>query len=66
MQADGGTGGNDVVEPASWLLAYWMGRHQGFIEAPTSTDESLLTVRPGEMPKGGAKPYDRPARPAVS
>lgn len=65
MQADGGTGGNDVVEPASWLLAYWMGRHHGFIEAPTVTDDKLLTVRPDEVPKGGAKPYDGPARPVV-
>ncbi len=65
MQADGGTGGNDVVEPASWLLAYWMGRHEGFIEAPTVTDPALLTVRPDEVPKGGAKPYDGPARPEM-
>ena len=29
MQADGGAGARDVVEPASWLLAYWMGRYYG-------------------------------------
>ncbi|MGE4179968.1 MAG: hypothetical protein AB7J34_09105 [Limisphaerales bacterium] len=35
MQADGGAGGNDVVEPGAWLLAYWMGRYHGFSAAPT-------------------------------
>lgn len=44
MQADGGAGGNDVVEPAGWLLAYWMGRYHGFIAAPSTTEASLLTV----------------------
>jgi hypothetical protein len=63
MQADGGTGGRDVVEPASWLLAYWMGRYHGFIAAPATTDPALLTVRPDEVPPGGAKPYDGPRRP---
>jgi hypothetical protein len=65
MQADGGTGGRDVVEPASWLLAYWMGRYHGFIQAPSATAESLLTVRPDEVPTGGARPYDGPPRPPV-
>ncbi len=63
MQADGGNGGNDVVEPSSWLMAYWMGRYYGFIQAPTVTDPALLTVQPAEVPQGGAKPYDGPARP---
>jgi hypothetical protein len=64
MQLDGGTDGRDVVEPASWLLAYWMGRYYGFIEAPTSTDPALLTVSTNAVPVGGAAAYNGPARPA--
>lgn len=63
MQADGGTGGRDVVEPSSWLLAYWMGRFHGFIKPPEATDPKLLAVEP-DPAKHGAKPYDGPARPA--
>ena len=63
MQTDGGAGGHDVVEPASWLLAYWMGRYYGFIEAPTTADPQLLTVRPDEIPHGGAQAYTGPPRP---
>ncbi len=65
MQADGGTGGKDVVEPASWLLAYWMGRYHGLIAAPTVTDPALLRVSDDEVPKGGARPYAGPPRPVV-
>ena len=63
MQADGGTGGRDVVEPSGWLLAYWMGRYHGFIQAPTVTDSKLLGVERngGEVP--GARPYAGPSRP---
>jgi len=63
MQADGGTGGNDVVEPSGWLLAYWMGRYHGFIEAPTITDASLLTVERNRHQSLGAKAYAGPPRP---
>jgi len=63
MQADGGTGGNDVVEPSGWLLAYWMGRYHGFIEAPTTTDASLLTVERNRQQSLGAKAYAGPPRP---
>ncbi|MBI3416217.1 MAG: hypothetical protein HY043_13055 [Verrucomicrobia bacterium] len=63
MQADGGTGGHDVVEPSSWLLAYWLGRYQGFIEAPQVTDPALLTVERTRGRVLGAKPYDGPPRP---
>lgn len=64
MQADGGTGGRDVVEPSGWLLAYWMGRYHGFILEPETGDPGLRTVaaRPGTHP--GAAPYDGPLRPA--
>jgi hypothetical protein len=63
MQADGGTGGSDVVEPSGWLLAYWLGRYHGFIEAPTITDASLLTVERNRHQSLGAKAYAGPPRP---
>lgn len=63
MQPDGGAGGNDVVEPGAWLLAYWMGRHHGFISAPTVTDPALLTVEHTYLRELGARPYDGPPRP---
>ena len=63
MKADGGTGGNDVVQPSSWLLAYWMGRHEGFIEAPQVSDPALLGVERNRGKVQGAKPYVGPSRP---
>ena len=63
MQADGGAGGNDVVEPSGWLLAYWLGRYHGFIAAPTVTDPALLTVERTSQRELGAKPYVGPGRP---
>ncbi len=63
MKADGGTGGNDVVQPASWLLAYWMGRYHGFIEAPRVTDPALLKVGSVRAGNQGARPYAGPPRP---
>lgn len=63
MKADGGAGGKDVVQPASWLLAYWMGRYHGFIEAPTVTDPALLTVGPIRRGVVGARLYAGPPRP---
>jgi hypothetical protein len=63
LQADGGAGGNDVVEPSAWLLAYWMGRHHGFIAAPTTTESALLTVEHTAHRELGALPYDGPPRP---
>jgi hypothetical protein len=64
MQADGGAGGNDVVEPSGWLLGYWLGRYPGFIAAPTVTDPQLLTVEHTDGRELGAKPYAGPGRPA--
>ncbi|MBN8245811.1 MAG: hypothetical protein J0L84_00045 [Verrucomicrobia bacterium] len=63
MQPDGGTGGNDVVEPSAWLLAYWMGRYHGFIAAPTVTDPALLTVEHSQNFELGARPYAGPPHP---
>ncbi len=63
MKADGGTGENDVVQPSSWLLAYWMGRYHGFIEAPKVTDASLISPNKREPLGSEAKPYSGPQRP---
>ena len=65
MQMDGGSNGNDVVEPSSWLLAYWMGRYYGMIEAPRGRAASLqpLDIKPSR--RSGAKPYDGPQRPEL-
>jgi hypothetical protein len=66
MQADGGAGGQDVVEPGAWLLAYWMGRHHGFIAAPDAKAASAAGVKVPEIPAEpapGAKPYAGPGRP---
>jgi hypothetical protein len=61
MQADGG--GRDVAEPGAWLLAYWMGRYYGYIEAPHVTDPALLTVEHSLGRAQGAKPYAGPEGP---
>ncbi len=63
MKADGGAGGNDVVQPSSWLLAYWMGRYHGFIEAPRGTEATVLEVEQAREGLSGAKPYSGPPRP---
>jgi hypothetical protein len=62
MQADGGSGGRDVADPSGWLLAYWMGRYHGFIEAPS--DPTLLTLARDGRGTPGAKAYAGPPRPA--
>jgi hypothetical protein len=63
MQADGGTGGRDVAEPSGWLLAYWMGRYHGLIEAPPAIDFALPADERDMGPAQGAKPYAGPPRP---
>ena len=60
---DGGSG-REVVDPSGWLEAYWMGRYYGFIEAPSVTDEALLTVESRDA-HFGAAPYDGPPRPPL-
>ena len=65
MRADGGSGGRDVVDPGSWLLAYWMGRYHGFIAADEAT-RAALPSRARNPGRGlGAKPYAGPPRPKV-
>ncbi len=63
MQADGGAGGHDVVEPSGWLLAYWMGRFYGFITPSQTTDPNLVTVQSNRGLHLGAPVYDGPPRP---
>jgi len=63
LELDGG-GGKGVLDPSGWLDAYWMGRYYGFIEAPTATDQSLLTVETPDV-QLGASPYDGPPRPDI-
>ncbi|MCX6881483.1 MAG: hypothetical protein NTV12_03090 [Verrucomicrobia bacterium] len=65
MQMDGGSNGNDVVEPSSWLLAYWMGRYYGMIEAPRGRAASLQPTDMKPSSRSGAKPYDGPQRPEL-
>lgn len=67
MQADGGADGKDVIEPSSWLLAYWMGRYHGYLtqaEAqPTHKNQNLFD-RP-ELKPAGASLYNGPSRPGT-
>ncbi len=63
LQADGGSGGRDVVEPSAWLLAYWMGRYHGYIAPPQVLDTALAGQAPVETKRPGARPYAGPPRP---
>jgi len=64
MQADGGAGGNDVVEPGAWLLAYWMGRLHGFIAPPDPVDAARVRMTETTVDRPvGARPYEGPGRP---
>lgn len=60
MQLDGGSDGKDVVEPSCWLLAYWMGRYYGLIDAPPAG--SPVDLKPSTAVTG-ARPYQGPPRP---
>jgi len=64
LELDGGSGGQNVVDPAGWLDAYWMGRYYGFIGAPETKDPELTTV-PKRNERHGAAPYDGPERPEL-
>lgn len=66
MQADGGTGGNDVVEPSGWLLAYWMGRYHGFITAPQEHPNWDVPMQIRRGTRAGAEPYIGPGRPELN
>ena len=63
LELDGG-GGHSILDPSSYLDAYWMGRYYGFIKAPTTTDPNLLGVEKRNVQLGPA-PYDGPPRPHI-
>ena len=65
MVLDGGNNGNLVQEPNSFILDYWFGRYHNLIEAPTTNDPELISVKSSEGKNLGAKPYDGPKRPKV-
>ncbi len=62
IRLDGGSNGRKVMEPTGFLRDYWMGRYYGFIEAPTTSEPSLLTVEPRNKQLGAAA-YQGPGRP---
>ncbi|MBI2431416.1 MAG: hypothetical protein HYV26_00915 [Candidatus Hydrogenedentes bacterium] len=63
LELDGG-GDYAIIDPSSYLDAYWMGRYYGFIQPPATTDPNLLTVEKRGL-QLGAKPYDGPPRPKL-
>jgi len=62
---DGGANGRRVMEPTGFLRDYWMGRYHGIIEAPSSIEENLISVRSASKGIQGAKSYDGPGRPKM-
>jgi hypothetical protein len=65
MVLDGGNNGRLVQEPNSFILDYWFGRYHKLIEAPSTGDPELISVKSSEDKNLGAKPYDGPKRPKV-
>ena len=63
LELDGG-GGHGILDPSSYLDAYWMGRYYGFIKAPTTTDPNLRTVEKRNVQRGPA-PYAHTPRPPI-
>jgi len=63
LELDGG-GTHRILDPSSYLDAYWMGRYYGFIKAPTTTDPNLLGVEKRDV-HFGPPPYDGPPRPHI-
>lgn len=63
LELDGG-GGHGILDPSSYLDAYWMARYYGLIKAPTTTDQKLLNVKKRNI-KRGAEPYNHTPRPHI-
>jgi hypothetical protein len=61
----GDRGGKVVREPTEFLRDYWMGRYYGFIQAPSTNNPDLISVKPSGLKNLGAKPYDGPPRPVL-
>ncbi len=64
MVLDGSNNANVIMEPNSFILDYWLGRYHKLIEAPTTNDPELISVKSGNN-KSGTKPYDGPKRPKI-
>ena len=65
MVLDGGQNGNNVMEPSAFIRDYWMGRYHGLIEAPSTKDANLISVKPRTGQSLGAKPYAGPKMPTL-
>src|SRR5215510_16257363 len=65
LQYDGGEDSKGVTPPIGWLEDYWMGRYYGFIQAPTTREEDLTSVKLRENKSHGASPYGGPPRPVA-
>jgi hypothetical protein len=63
LQYDGGEDSKGVTPPIGWLLDYWMGRYYGFIEAPKTHDERLLSPSTRPANQASTTAYDGPPRP---
>jgi hypothetical protein len=57
--------GKVVREPTEFLRDYWMGRYFGFIQAPSTSNPDLISVKPSGLKALGAKPYEGPPRPVL-
>ncbi len=64
MVLDGGSG-TVVQEPNGFILDYWTGRYHNMIEAPSTNDPELISVKSNAAEKLGAKPFDGPKRPKL-
>jgi hypothetical protein len=64
MRHDGGARSKRAMEPSAYIRDYWMGRYHGLIEAPSTNDPELTTVKPRKG-KFGAAPYVGPERPKM-
>ena len=62
---DGRHHGNRVKEPTHFLRDYWMARYYGFIKAPDTKDQNLISVPKRTGEKFGAEPYQGPERPKI-
>jgi hypothetical protein len=63
LELDGG-GGRNILDPSSFLDAYWMGRYYNMIQTPTATEPELLGVEKRNE-KRGAAPYKGTPRPHI-
>ena len=65
LQYDGGEDSKGVTPPIGWLMDYWMGRYYGFIEAPKTEDQTLVSAKQTDGRHSSATPYSGPPRPTA-